>query len=252
MLALQWRMFPSCYTCFFSRLEYMLQGVRRSLPASTCKQRLPITPKLLRAIHHSWSTSAPTFNKTMLWAAFCLGFFEFMRSGEFICLSLERFRDDMLSIQDVAVDSHSHTTILAIRLWHSKTDAFGVGVTLYVGCTGDTLCPVSAMLAYLAVRPKTPGPLFIYKDGTPLSRTCLIRELRLALESAGIQSAQFSGHSFRIGAATTAAQVGLSDALIKTLGRWQSSAYTRYIRTPQYRLAAVSRALVSTPHSHTR
>ena len=138
----------------------------------------------------------------MFWAAFCLGFFAFMRSGEFTCPSLERFNDDMLSIQDVAVDSHSHTTILAIRLRHSKTDPFGAGATLYVGRTGDTLCPVSAMLAYLAVRPKTPGPLFIYKDGTPLSRTCLIRELRLALESAGIQSAQFSGHSFRIGAAT--------------------------------------------------
>ena len=157
----------------FPCLGYMLRGVRRSLPASTRKQRLPITLTLLRAIR---STSAPTFNKTMLWAAFCLGFFAFMWSGEFTCPSLERFNDDMLSIQDVAVDSHSHTTILTIRLRHSKTDPFGAGVTLYVGRTGDTLCPVSAVLAYLAVRPKTPGPLFIYKDGTPLSRTCLIRE----------------------------------------------------------------------------
>ena len=38
-------------------------------------------------------------------------------------------------------------------------------------------------------------------------------------------------HSFRRGAATMAAQCGIQDALIKTLVRWESSAYTRYIQT---------------------
>lgn len=40
-----------------------------------------------------------------------------------------------------------------------------------------------------------------------------------------IDSSKYSGHSFRSGAATTAAKRGLGDATIEMLGRWQSNAY---------------------------
>ena len=40
---------------------------------------------------------------------------------------------------------------------------------------------VTSMLGYLAIRSSAPGPLFQYADGSPLSRTRLVTQLREAL-----------------------------------------------------------------------
>ena len=69
--------------------------------------------------------------------------------------------------------------------------------------------------------------------------------MREALQLSGVDITQYSGHSFRIGAASTAAAVGIEDSLIKTLGRWESTAYLSYVRVPQDRLAGVSKQLSS-------
>ncbi len=47
-----------------------------------------------------------------------------------------------------------------------------------------------------------------------------VAEVRKALEVAGSDASDFNGHSFRIGAATTAASRRMEDSMIKTLGRW--------------------------------
>ena len=71
--------------------------------------------------------------------------------------------------------------------------------------------------------------------------------LRQALTAAGIDTAGYSGHSFRIGAATTAAQAGFSDSLIQALGRWKSSAFQEYIRTDTATLTSISAKLAGGP-----
>ena len=101
------------------------------------------------------------------------------------------------------------------------------------------------MLSYLALRGTTPGPLFKFDNVLPLTRARLVDHMHEALAKAGIDQSRYSGHSFRIGAATTAAARGIEDSLIKTLGRWESSAYQLYIRTPWDQVAAITRTLSS-------
>ena len=109
------------------------------------------------------------------------------------------------------------------------------------------MCPISAMVVYLNSRPLSSdsGPLFTYVSGGLLTREKLTRETRLLISKGGLNSREFAGHSFRIGAATTAASANLPPWLIKVLGRWSSDCFERYIKTPPSVLAQVLQKLVS-------
>ena len=127
----------------------------------------------------------------------------------------------------------------------SMTDPFRLGVTLVLGRTDQILCPVSLMMAFLARRGTHNGPLFMFEDGSYLTRSRFVCELKKALSAAGINAEKYNGHSFRIGAATTAAEKGIEDSIIQTLGRWKSTAYLLYVRLPRENLAQLSTRLVS-------
>ena len=111
-----------------------------------------------------------------------------------------------------------------------------------------TPCPVAAILHYLAARPSVPGPLFTFEDGAPLTCAALVTHLRTVLSHAGIEHSNYSGHSFRIGAATAATQAGYSDSFIQSLGRWKSSAFVAYIRASTNDLAAIAPRLAQADH----
>ena len=166
-----------------------------------------------------------------------------MRVGEFTSRPGEQ--SPSLTVEDIAMDDRKNPTMVRIHLKHSKTDPFRHGVDIYLGCTGRDLCLVGALLAFMAVRAAVNGPLFVFANGTPLTRDRLVEAVRRALQQAGIPTAGYSGHSFRIGAATSATAAGLQDSMVKMLGRWESSAYQRYIQTPRATLAAFSARLVT-------
>lgn len=51
---------------------------------------------------------------------------------------------------------------------------------------------------------------------------------------------KYASHSFRYRAATAAGKGSIQGSLIKTLGHWESSAYTNYIKIPPETLYKVS------------
>ena len=112
-----------------------------------------------------------------------------------------------------------------------------------MGKTGDDLCPVAAVTAFLAIRGNSPGPVFQFKDRIPLTKQRFIFHIRSALQSAGTDPTKNAERSFRIGATTTAAEHGIQDSTIKILGRWKSDAYLRYIKIPKEHLVQVAPAL---------
>lgn len=232
----------------FQRLHYVLQGVKRveSERGTEKRERLPITPSVLRQLKVVWDREASDPDIVMLWAACCLGFFAFLRTGEMTVPSDASFDPAVhLTRGDLAVDNPASPQSIRVTIKQSKTDPFRKGIDLFIGKTTTDLCPVTAMLSYLVARGSREGPLFVFSDGRFLTRQRLVERLRSGLQEAGLKPSSYCGHSFRIGAATTAAKRGMEDSVIKTLGRWRSLAYLDYIRIPREQLSGYSRLLCS-------
>ena len=225
-------------------LALVLRGTKREQAGTPKRTCLPITPGILRKLHEVWNRDPYDHDHMMLWAASCLGFFGFLRSGELSAPDVGDFDPEQhLTVKDVAVNNRENPEAISVRIKQSKTDPFRLGVTIHVGKTGSKLCPVAAVLSYLVVRGMGEGPLFRFRDGRALTRSALVSQLRKALSSAGFDPSKYAGHSFRIGAATTAAACGVPVDIIKTLGRWRSQAYQLYIQIPESQLSAISKKL---------
>ena len=234
--------FPN-HHIYTPKVELVIRGIKRTKVCikDTCKARLPITPVILSKLKLVWGVHPISKDCKMLWAAACIGFFGFLRCAEFTVPSITTFDAcKHLSLDDVSF-THKGSSIstITIHIKVSKTDQFGKGCHIHLVRTGASLCPVSALLEYLSVRGMGKGPLFLQSNGHPLTRSVLVARVRCALSSLGMDVDQYSGHSFRIGAATTALRAGISDAKIKMLGRWESAAYQQYLRAPRHELASV-------------
>ena len=224
------------FTHDLHRLHYVLRGIKRAegIAGVAKRERRPISPDLLRKIKSVWDPKAKEANVVMLWAACCLAYFGFMRIGELTVSSDDAYDSaSHLSWGDIAVDDPAYPSSMEVRVKASKTDPFRQGISLFIDRVASDHCPVSAMLAYLVVRGNQTGPLFKFRDGRPLTRQRFVMAVKEALDAAGVEAEQYSGHSFRIGAATTAAARGLEDSTVRTLGRWKSLAYLEYIRIPR-------------------
>ena len=120
---------------------------------------------------------------------------------------------------------------MSIYLPHSKIDKFGLWVIIViVSNPDDRYCSVQKMLELTADREIT-EPLFLWPNGTLITKHAFIRMLRQHLKALRIDWKQYSGHSLRRGAAVSAKASGSSNELIKLLGRWSSDAYKIYLRS---------------------
>ena len=90
------------------------------------------------------------------------------------------------------------------------------------------------MVNYLAYRSDISGPLFVFTDGSPVTRQHYANFVKTAADFIGLNPAEYNTHSVRIGRATDLATSGTPHEIIKKTGRWSSSAYLNYIRLDNF------------------
>ena len=181
------------------KLEGVVKGIKATQARALQSKRtwLPITPKIITSIREVWEAQRPSYDHMMLWAAVTLGFFGFLCSGEVTFPSDSTFDPAThMAVDAISVDDSSNPSPLKLRLKASKTDPFHKGIDVVVGKTNNKLCPVTALLAYLALRGNGPGFLFQFRDGNLLTKSHFVEAVWEALGVAGLDPRAYAGHSF--------------------------------------------------------
>ena len=222
------------------RLYRLMRGIKRAQGSRFKKTpRIPITPPLLSILGRNlWNSSTKFPDKSMLWAAMLTAFYGFLQVSEYTSPRVGSYDPNTtLCYRDVKILS---PTTIQIHIKASKTDPFRLGVHIQLHSNNSSLCPIKALRHFLHFHPTKQGPLFIWNDGRYLTRSSLAAVLA-KVKPENIEN--MSSHSFRIGAATTAAAAGHPRWLIQALGRWSSNCYRDYIRIPTHTLTDVSVSL---------
>ena len=89
--------------------------------------------------------------------------------------------------------------VVRVFLKRSKTDQFGRGTEVFLGATGNDICPVRAVSAYVARQGTSPRAFFHFETGIPMTKAKFIKNVRAALMRGGIPETGYSGHSFLLG-----------------------------------------------------
>ena len=92
-----------------------------------------------------------------------------------------------------------------------------------------SICPIRKLNKLFTFSRSKDYAVFRSEKGKPITKNTFASMLRKCSLTAGFDK-PFLSHCFRIGGATEAAKQGKSEIQIKSLGRWKSNAYNKYVR----------------------
>ena len=188
--------------------------------------RLPITIVVLQRLVCALDHTVPNLYLRQLFKAmYSVAFFGLMRLGE---ITQDSNKQVPLTIDQIQFTSSS--VLLSIRKFKHNLSLKPVQLVLPAQ-KDKSICPVNQLKKYLKLRGNSPGPLFRYIDGVPISRKFFTVNLKSALQFCDLNTDLYKSHSFRIGSASYYAKNGFSDSQIRIMGRWSSNAFLKYIRT---------------------
>uniref|UniRef100_A0ABM5GDC1 Integrase/recombinase xerD homolog n=1 Tax=Pogona vitticeps TaxID=103695 RepID=A0ABM5GDC1_9SAUR len=209
------------------RIRKMLEGWARE-KGKVEDDRTPISPVILERLGELWGVvCGDGYEKVLFHAAALVAFFGAMRISELVALGKGDVSRNALQFDDVMVQGEQ----VVVRIRSSKADQTGRGCHLRMGrCSRESICPVKAVKEFISFRGTGQGYFFQHADKSPLTKYQFWRLTDMALERLGVKHMRFGTHSFRIGAASTAAALGYSVEQIKQIGHWSSKCYHKYVR----------------------
>lgn len=195
--------------------------------------RLPITIPILHKLLRCASLLPLTKYQILMFQAMCsTAFFAFLRVGE---ITFSSSCPPPIQIHHLTKLVNEAREVLGFKIkFVNFKHSYNQPPFYLVISPQRTFCPVKILIQFLIARGDSQGAIFIQDDGCPVSRSWFSTQLSSAIKLCGLNPSVYKGHSFRIGAASHAAERGMSDAQIRILGRWKSNAFLKYIRVSSF------------------
>lgn len=203
-------------------VRQVLQGIRRTL-GTRPRQAKPLQKDDLLAALEAIKINCMPVRAARDRALLLIGFASAMRRSELVGVCLED-----LIFSDLGLE---------IDLPFSKTDQQGCGRTVFIPSASGIHCPVKALKYWIRLSGIRRGYVFravnrfekISQSGLTAQSVSLI--LKAAMVKAGMDARSISGHSFRAGYCTTAAEEGWQSWQIREqTGHKSEVILAKYIR----------------------
>ena len=196
--------------------------------------RLPITLSILdRLVSVAPSLQGSTYQMSQFRAMYSLGFYAFLRLGEMTTTGSSNANPPLQLYQLMKlISSSGELTAFKLTFGDFKHSYNASSFSVILSWQPNSTCPVALLSQFFPPRGFRSRAIFLSKDGLPVLRSFFSNQLLRACHLCGLDPSRYKGHSFRIGAASYAADQGLFDTQIRMLGCWKSNAFLRYIRVP--------------------
>lgn len=204
----------------------LLTGIRNMQPAQPDTRR-PVTHDILLGLLAALTSCAPTTYDIKLYTSmYTIMYYACLRASEVLLTDTPQH---MLTLSHVTFQESSNTFQIKFTSFkHSKHQT----PVITLSSTSQTDCPVKALREYLTLRGSAPGPLYINSSHT-VTRQQFTRVFQSCLRYINHSTHSYNIHSFRIGRTTDMAQQNVPHSTIQQIGRWNSTAFMKYIR-PQH------------------
>jgi hypothetical protein len=211
----------------------VMRGLSNLCAYQTSSSSAAVTIHILHKLFLVLPLMGDTYQQSLIWAMACIAYAGLLRAGEYCTSS---FTTACLSHTPYGLDA---------CLSFTKTSLTPVSIPL--SSRGDFACPVAAVRAYFGVRGayNASTPIFCSHpaSSSPVSPAAWNKILKIWCRRAGL-SDRFTAHGFRRGGATDLHRAGVSETMIKALGRWKSSAFMKYIQLDMHVKVAAQRRLL--------
>lgn len=187
-----------------------------------------------------------------VWSCMTLAFFGCLRASEVAPPFPLDGSFPLPSLPQISFGISNGVPYFQFNVTRSKTSAHGFSVI--IACSQKPVCAWCALVRYLQLRGITSTssstePLFLLSSGAPISKQYLVARTRSFIQAVGLDPTPYTGHSFRVGAATQASINNMPEFHIQQLGHWKSNAYKSYIHTPISQLISYTHTLSSNSHN---